>query len=82
MLPEIKKNIEVIRITGINFLNKSCFKLGQVSSKFAAAIKTVKLAENLLQLKTVQGARLAEFIKRRTIRCYTQNIKPLGFVVF
>ena len=27
------------------------------------------------------GARLAGFIKRTTIHCYTQNMKALGFVV-
>ena len=28
------------------------------------------------------GAQLAEFIKRTTIHCYTQNMKALGLVVF
>ena len=28
-----------------------------------------------------QGARLAGFIKRTTIHCYTQNMKALGLVV-
>ena len=27
------------------------------------------------------GARLAGFIKRTTIHCYTQNVKAMGFVV-
>ena len=27
------------------------------------------------------GARLAGFIKRTTIHCYTQNVKALGLVV-
>ena len=29
----------------------------------------------------IPGARLAGFIKRNTIHCYTQNMKALGFVV-